>query len=75
MKEQINQWNVIESLLIDPHKKSKQIFVKGPTQYYGAKIVFSTNGIGIIDYPYAKKKKFRHRLYMPNKLTQNGSQV
>ena len=53
--ENIDQWNRIESPEIDSHKYSELIFDKGAKVIQCSKDFFSTNGIGTIRHPHAKK--------------------
>ena len=53
---QIEQWNRIESLEIDPHKYSQLIFDKRPKEIQWSKdTYFSTNSAGTIGHTHAQK--------------------
>ena len=62
VREQIGQWNRMESSETDPYHYSQLIFEKEQRQCNGPKVVFSTPGAGTTRHPY-KKTESRHRPY------------
>lgn len=55
LEKEINQWSIIQSPEIDPHKYSQLIFDKGTKSIEWTKIVFLTNGSATSAYSHAEK--------------------